>query len=104
MIQESAPVMFMLSIFQRSKLDFAVAFGGDGTLLYTSSIFPAICPPVIAFGLGTLSFLPPFGSADMVDVLTKVWSLPRLALNPKRCSACHCVHATMYFQRLHGSV
>ncbi len=84
---------------QRLKLDFAVTFGGDGTLLYTSSMFPAICPPVIAFGLGTLSFLPPFGSSDMVTVLTKVRDscLRLVGMNLKRAAkAGHCALDLMH--------
>ncbi|XP_033113576.1 NAD kinase-like isoform X2 [Anneissia japonica] len=43
------------------KVDFIVCLGGDGTLLYASSLFQqGSVPPVMAFSLGSLGFLTPF--------------------------------------------
>ncbi|XP_013382776.1 NAD kinase [Lingula anatina] len=42
------------------KIDLVVCLGGDGTLLYTSSLFQLSCPPVLSFHLGSLGFLTPF--------------------------------------------
>lgn len=42
------------------KIDFIVCLGGDGTLLYASSLFQQSVPPVMAFHLGSLGFLTPF--------------------------------------------
>ncbi|XP_076472644.1 NAD kinase-like [Babylonia areolata] len=42
------------------KVDFIVCLGGDGTLLYASSLFQQSVPPVIAFNMGSLGFLTPF--------------------------------------------
>ena len=39
------------------KIDFIVCLGGDGTLLYASSLFQQSVPPVMAFHLGSLGFL-----------------------------------------------
>ncbi|XP_043190145.1 NAD kinase-like isoform X1 [Amphibalanus amphitrite] len=42
------------------KIDFIICLGGDGTLLYASSLFQQSVPPVMAFHLGSLGFLTPF--------------------------------------------
>merc|ERR1712131_358272 len=42
------------------KIDFVVCLGGDGTLLYASSLFQQSVPPIMAFHLGSLGFLTPF--------------------------------------------
>ncbi|XP_017482108.1 PREDICTED: NAD kinase-like, partial [Rhagoletis zephyria] len=42
------------------KIDFIVCLGGDGTLLYASSLFQESVPPVMAFHMGSLGFLTPF--------------------------------------------
>uniref|UniRef100_H3B6I8 NAD(+) kinase n=1 Tax=Latimeria chalumnae TaxID=7897 RepID=H3B6I8_LATCH len=41
-------------------IDLIICLGGDGTLLYASSLFQRSVPPVMAFHLGTLGFLTPF--------------------------------------------
>ncbi|XP_054440089.1 NAD kinase [Pteronotus mesoamericanus] len=43
-----------------NQIDFIVCLGGDGTLLYASSLFQGSVPPVMAFHLGSLGFLTPF--------------------------------------------
>ncbi|XP_065842240.1 NAD kinase-like [Oscarella lobularis] len=50
----------------KDKIDFIVCLGGDGTLLYASSLFPSSVPPLIGFHLGSLGFLTPF-SFDSYD-------------------------------------
>ena len=41
-----------------SKIDVIVCLGGDGTLLYASSLFTESVPPIMAFNLGKfLSFI-----------------------------------------------
>ncbi|KAH9490066.1 hypothetical protein Btru_035147 [Bulinus truncatus] len=42
------------------KVDFIICLGGDGTLLYVSSLFQSNVPPVMAFNMGSLGFLTPF--------------------------------------------
>ncbi|BFZ23930.1 hypothetical protein BsWGS_26969 [Bradybaena similaris] len=42
------------------KVDFIICLGGDGTLLYVSSLFQNSVPPVMAFNMGSLGFLTPF--------------------------------------------
>ncbi len=43
-------------------VDLVVALGGDGTLLYVSSLFSRHVPPVVCFSMGSLGFLMPFGA------------------------------------------
>lgn len=55
-----------------NKIDFIICLGGDGTLLYASSLFQHSVPPVIAFNLGSLGFLTPFEFKEFPTVLKKV--------------------------------
>ncbi|XP_043926009.1 NAD kinase-like [Protopterus annectens] len=41
-------------------IDLIICLGGDGTLLYASSLFQHSVPPVMAFHLGSFGFLTPF--------------------------------------------
>jgi NAD+ kinase len=54
------------------KIDFIVCLGGDGTLLYASSLFQQSVPPVMAFHLGSLGFLTPFEFEDFQRQVTQV--------------------------------
>lgn len=82
-IEIHLPILFQfcidLQLFQADALDFVVAFGGDGTLLHVSSRFPNRTIPVLAIGLGTLSFLPPFTYQELPEMLNEVWSAHRRA-------------------------
>merc|ERR1712029_1308620 len=54
------------------KIDFIVSLGGDGTLLYASSLFQASVPPVMAFHMGSLGFLTPFEFENFEQQVTHV--------------------------------
>jgi len=54
------------------KIDFVVCLGGDGTLLYASSLFQQSVPPIMAFHLGSLGFLTPFKFEDFDAQVTHV--------------------------------
>ena len=54
------------------KIDFVVCLGGDGTLLYASSLFQQSVPPIMAFHLGSLGFLTPFKFEDFESQVTHV--------------------------------
>merc|ERR1712021_299418 len=54
------------------KVDFIICLGGDGTLLYASSLFQQSVPPVMAFHLGSLGFLTPFEFEDFEQQVTHV--------------------------------
>lgn len=56
-----APIQ-QLSTF---PIDFTICLGGDGTFIRSSVTFPAGCPPVLAFSLGSLGFLTPFPSSKI---------------------------------------
>lgn len=55
-----------------NKVDFIVCLGGDGTLLYASSLFQQSVPPVIAFNMGSLGFLTPFPFSHFKEKITHV--------------------------------
>ena len=52
----------MLLVFQ---------LGGDGTVLYASSLFQRIVPPVLSFALGSLGFLTKFDYDGFPKTLTR---------------------------------
>jgi len=54
------------------KIDFIICLGGDGTLLYASSLFQQSVPPVMAFHLGSLGFLTPHLFDNFQEKVTKV--------------------------------
>eukprot|EP00096_Caligus_rogercresseyi_P002697 TRINITY_DN1493_c0_g1_i9.p1 TRINITY_DN1493_c0_g1~~TRINITY_DN1493_c0_g1_i9.p1 ORF type:complete len:348 (-),score=123.13 TRINITY_DN1493_c0_g1_i9:78-1121(-) len=54
------------------KIDFIICLGGDGTLLYASSLFQQSVPPVMAFHLGSLGFLTPFEVQDFKNQISDV--------------------------------
>ncbi|KAG8434390.1 hypothetical protein GDO86_012675 [Hymenochirus boettgeri] len=55
-----------------NQIDFIICLGGDGTLLYASSLFQASVPPVMAFHLGSLGFLTPFNFDNFQTQVTQV--------------------------------
>lgn len=55
-----------------NKIDFVICLGGDGTLLYASSLFQTSMPPVMAFNMGSLGFLTPFSFQDFKGQVTQV--------------------------------
>ncbi|OTF83773.1 sugar kinase-like protein, partial [Euroglyphus maynei] len=54
------------------KVDFIICLGGDGTLLYASSLFQESVPPVMAFHMGSLGFLTPFEFDDFQQQINNV--------------------------------
>ncbi|XP_059419397.1 NAD kinase-like [Carassius carassius] len=55
------------------RIDLIICLGGDGTLLYASSLFQASVPPVMAFHLGSLGFLAPFKFESFKTEVDKVF-------------------------------
>lgn len=53
-------------------IDFVITLGGDGTLLFASTLFHECMPPVISFNMGTLGFLTSFSASYFRSPLTKV--------------------------------
>uniref|UniRef100_A0A4W4GCR6 NAD(+) kinase n=2 Tax=Electrophorus electricus TaxID=8005 RepID=A0A4W4GCR6_ELEEL len=54
-------------------IDLIICLGGDGTLLYASSLFQDSVPPVMAFHLGSLGFLTPFKFESYKSEVEKVF-------------------------------
>ncbi|XP_017580983.1 NAD kinase b isoform X2 [Pygocentrus nattereri] len=54
-------------------IDLIICLGGDGTLLYASSLFQGSVPPVMAFHLGSLGFLTPFKFESYKTEVDKVF-------------------------------
>uniref|UniRef100_A0A8C5H6T9 NAD(+) kinase n=1 Tax=Gouania willdenowi TaxID=441366 RepID=A0A8C5H6T9_GOUWI len=54
-------------------IDLIICLGGDGTLLYASSLFQCSVPPVMAFHLGSLGFLTPFKFDSFRTEVSKVF-------------------------------
>ncbi|CAG98546.1 NADH/NAD(+) kinase [Kluyveromyces lactis] len=52
--------------------DLIITLGGDGTVLYVSSIFQKNVPPVMSFALGSLGFLTNFQFEDFKHALSKI--------------------------------
>uniref|UniRef100_A0A8C1MD41 NAD(+) kinase n=2 Tax=Cyprinus carpio TaxID=7962 RepID=A0A8C1MD41_CYPCA len=55
------------------RIDLIICLGGDGTLLYASSLFQGSVPPVMAFHLGSLGFLTPFKFESFRTEVDKVF-------------------------------
>eukprot|EP00742_Colponemidia_sp_Colp-10_P002996 GILJ01003197.1.p1 GENE.GILJ01003197.1~~GILJ01003197.1.p1 ORF type:complete len:433 (+),score=43.63 GILJ01003197.1:51-1301(+) len=53
-------------------IDFVVSLGGDGTLLWVSSLFKQALPPTIPFAGGSLGFMTQFSTDQYQEVLTSV--------------------------------
>ncbi|GLI59240.1 hypothetical protein VaNZ11_001086 [Volvox africanus] len=58
----------------RHDIDFCISLGGDGTVLYLTSLFEEDepLPPVLCFAMGTLGFLTPFDAANYEATLERV--------------------------------
>ncbi|KAG1711522.1 hypothetical protein DVH05_008775 [Phytophthora capsici] len=56
----------------QSKIDFVISLGGDGTVLWVSSLFKKSVPPVFSLAMGSLGFLTPFDADNAVEHLTNV--------------------------------
>jgi NAD+ kinase len=54
------------------KIDFIICLGGDGTLLYASSLFESSAPPLIGFHLGSLGFLTPFSFENFASAVSGI--------------------------------
>ena len=59
-------------LFKIVSSPFLVCLGGDGTLLYASSLFQQSVPPVMSFHMGSLGFLTPFEFQNFEQQLTHI--------------------------------
>jgi NAD+ kinase len=68
------------------QIDFIVCLGGDGTLLYASSLFQHSVPPIMSFRFGSLGFLTPFELGNFEQQITQVLEGPtELTLRSRLC-------------------
>ncbi|KAI8979645.1 ATP-NAD kinase-like domain-containing protein [Mycotypha africana] len=58
---------------QPELFDLIISLGGDGTILFTSTIFQTTVPPIMPFHLGSLGFLAPFSSTSYHQELDKLF-------------------------------
>ncbi|POM77084.1 LOW QUALITY PROTEIN: NAD kinase, partial [Phytophthora palmivora] len=56
----------------QGRIDFVISLGGDGTVLWVSSLFEKSVPPVFSLAMGSLGFLTPFDAENAVEHLTNV--------------------------------
>ena len=54
-------------------IDIIICLGGDGTLLYASSLFKRSIPPIMSFNLGSLGFLTPFNFCEFHENLESLF-------------------------------
>ena len=55
-----------------APIDFIVCLGGDGTMIFASSLFPFAIPPMVSFNLGSLGFLTPFSVKEYAATLERL--------------------------------
>lgn len=69
-------------------IDLIVCLGGDGTILYASTLFQQSCPPVLAMNMGSLGFLCPFDFKDYKEYVKTVLhgDVPLLLRNRLLCT------------------
>jgi len=56
-----------------ASIDIIICLGGDGTLLYASSLFERSIPPIMSFNLGSLGFLTPFSFGEFTENLESLF-------------------------------
>jgi NAD+ kinase len=74
--------------FETNDLDFVITMGGDGTVLYTNSLFTKHTPPIFAMHLGSLGFLSPFKFRNFKKTLLSVFQSESLLTLRSRL---HCI-------------
>ena len=57
MLIASSSMRLALDSDLAAMIDFIVCIGGDGTILYTSTLFPKYVPPCVCFNMGSLGFV-----------------------------------------------
>jgi len=67
----------------QSTMDLVVCIGGDGTLLWLSSLFSCPVPPTISFALGSLGFLTPFPISTFKEALPAAMKSCNLTLRAR---------------------
>jgi NAD+ kinase len=55
-----------------SKVDLVITLGGDGTVLWVTSMFRGPVPPLVSFSMGSLGFMTPFQSERFKESLESI--------------------------------
>ncbi|KAF8821706.1 naD(+)/naDH kinase domain-containing protein [Cardiosporidium cionae] len=55
-----------------AMIDFVIAIGGDGTILWVSNLFPGFIPPVVGFSMGSLGYLNQFAIDEAENTLQQI--------------------------------
>ncbi|GMH30733.1 hypothetical protein Nepgr_032576 [Nepenthes gracilis] len=72
------------------KVDLVVTLGGDGTVLWGTSLFKGLVPPVIASSLGSLGFMTPFYSEHYKESLDAILQGP-IIITLRHRLQCHVI-------------
>ena len=54
---------------EQASPDLVCTLGGDGLLMYASSLFPGPVPPILCIAGGSLGFLTPFSRSELIDAV-----------------------------------
>ncbi|XP_065867232.1 NAD(H) kinase 1 isoform X2 [Euphorbia lathyris] len=73
-----------------AKVDLVITLGGDGTVLWTASMFKGPVPPVVPFSLGSLGFMTPFYSEHYRDCLDSILRGP-ISITLRHRLQCHVI-------------
>ncbi|KAI5387959.1 NAD(H) kinase 1, variant 2 [Lathyrus oleraceus] len=73
-----------------TKVDLVITLGGDGTVLWTASMFKGPVPPIVPFSLGSLGFMTPFYSENYKECLESILKGP-ISITLRHRLLCHVV-------------
>jgi NAD kinase len=76
-----------------SSIDFVITLGGDGTVLFASSLFQGRMPPILPFNLGSLGFMGVFSFKDFKATVSNVIE-KELRVNMRMRLECEIVRGT----------
>lgn len=79
---------------QVDLIDLIITIGGDGTLLYTASLFQGSIPPVMAFHAGSLGFLTRFSLENFEQKLQRVFNSEATCVNYRSRLLCKIIKNT----------
>lgn len=73
-----------------TKVDLVITLGGDGTVLWTASMFKGPVPPIVPFSLGSLGFMTPFYSENYKECLESILKGP-ISITLRHRLICHVI-------------
>ena len=75
-VHASLPYLYQGSVKSTWSLpDLVITIGGDGLLLFASSLFPTSCPPILPIAGGSLGFLTSFPKSSIISSARKATGL-----------------------------